>query len=325
MSTIRVLRAQFEAEQHMAWQALHLPESAANSGASSSSSQPAAPTLAPLHARNAAHTPSLPVAPFPGPPAYPGDDSQIPTLPVAPFPGPPVYPGDDSQIPTPPVAPFPGPPAYPGTPVRTCWVRFLHAAFGYDPLRVLIGQNVFAPSLSYANMTEYRLVREGFRTVTVTSASGGRPILLRSELPFRAGEMMTVAIIDGENGLEFIQLSDSICKSQMGGCGAIRMANLSLNSPPLDMRLYDGDAVFTDVRYREVTPFQQMRCGNYLFYLIRTAPQLGAAPPADGLPLYEPLVSFDIDVRQHATYTCYVLGRVGVPGQILQILVAEDE
>ena len=198
-------------------------------------------------------------------------------------------------------------------------MRFLHAAFGYDPLRVLIGQSVFAPSIAYANMTEYRLVREGFRTVTITSASGGRPILLRRELPFRAGERITVAIMDGENGLELLQLSDSICQNQMGGCGAIRMANLSFDSPPLDMRLYNGETVFSDVRYREVTPFSQIRCGNHLFYLIRTAPQA-----VGNQPLYEPLVSFDITVRQNAAYTCYVLGRVGVPGQVLQLLVAED-
>ena len=340
MSTLRILRAQFEAEEHMAWQALHLPACSypARPAASHSQVLPVSAPAARAAAASAENIPSLPIAPAPDIPAYPGEDTpslpiapapdipaypgeDTPSLPIAPAPDIPAYPGDD--VPTFPIAPVPGIPVYPGPEAnRTCWVRFLHAAVGYDPLRILVGSRVFSSSLSYANMTEYRLVRDGFRDVVITSAAGARPILLRRDIPFRAGDRITVAIIDTDDGLELMQIPDVPCQNQMGGCGSMRMVNLAFNSPPLDMRLYDGSIIFGDVRYREVTPFKPVRCGDYLFYLIRTSPC--AEPEPHSVP-YEPLVSFGIDVRPRTTYTCYVLGRVGVPGQLLQLLVAEDD
>ncbi len=302
MSTLQILRAQCEPEKHMTWQALHLPACSYLSEPADSASKALPVSAAPVYQTAAAgeNTPSLPIAPAPGIPAYPGEDT--PSLPIAPAPGIPAYPGPDAG--------------------RPCQVRFLHAAFGYDPLRILVGSRVFSASLAYAGMTEYRLVKDGFRDVVITNAVGARPILLRRDIPFRAGDRITVAIIDTDEGLELIQIPDIPCQTQMGGCGSMRMVNLAFNSPPLDMRLYDGSIVFGDVRYREVTPFKPVRCGDYMFYLIPTAPCTN--PGLDTLP-YEPLVSFGINVRPRATYTCYVLGRVGVPGQLLQLLVAEDE
>lgn len=304
MSSIRILRAQFEAEELMAWQALNIPPT-----------QPAAQAAA------GRGTPSLPAAQAPGTPASPGNDGI--DLPIAPFPTPPVYPGDDGiDLP---IAPAPTPPAYPGpSQVRTGWVRFLHAATGYDPLRILVHSRLFTPSLSYANMTEYRLVQDGYHDVVITPATGARPILLRKTIPFRAGDQVTLAIIDTDMGLDLLQVPDIPCQNPMGGCGSLRMVNLSFNSPPLDMRLYDGGIVLSDVRYREITPFKPFRCGDYLFYLIRTSPVAGSSGDPGSVP-YEPLVSFGIHIKPHATYTCYVIGHIGVPGQVLQLLVAEDE
>lgn len=274
-------------------------------------------------------TPSLPIAPEGGLPVDPGtgngNGSNIPSTPIAPPGGLPVEPGPGPSLPNRPGLPgiiIPIPPT-----TGYAEVRFLHAAINAVPVSISIGSRNLATNLRYAESTNYSRVADGFRTVTVMSARSPRSVLLRKNIPFRAGERMTLAIINTATGIDLLTVPDNMCASRPQGFACFRMVNLSFNSVPLDLILYDGRVVFADVRFKEITTYRRARPGEYGFYVavtpatpytmlssnvdIETMEDLPQTVADNYIPGYgdlEPIVSFTESFRAGVNYTAYVIG-----------------
>ena len=265
-------------------------------------------------------SPSLPIAPPDDQtPIYPGpDESQIPSLPIAPDNQIPAYPGNMGD----------GSVSYPGL----CRIRFLFAAVNYDPVNISIGPRRLATRLAYGNLSCYSLVLDGFRTFTVTLSDSPRTILLRKTVPLRAGETLTLALINTFDGVDLLQIPDSICDNRSRGMACFRAVNLSPNSGALDISLTDGRVVYSDLRYKEVAPCKQARPGRYhvlvsstLDYVpeedIETLTGMSASPASDLSE--EALLNFSTTLRAGVLYTVYLIGRVaGTPA--LSTLIAEN-
>ena len=290
---------------------------------------------------------STPVIPLPNPgeggPVYPGPDASTPVIPLPnPGEGGPVYPGPDASTP---VIPLPNPgeggPVYPGPPSvswpnlcyyctagRNAAVRFLNAAEGYNPFRVFLNNNLIVNSLSFGALTPYGRVTNGYQMVTVTGPDGY--IYLQKSLPFRADSQYTVAVTKTASGLDLTQITDDSCPHPEN-LSCLRLCNLAYNSNPLDLLLANGRVIYTDVRFRESTPFKRIRPGDHQFYLAETgqyaAPYLGTVDLVDNsaevYPLSELLVSFYLTVRSNISYTIFVLSRGSTPDAI-GLLAVED-
>ncbi len=278
-----------------------------------------------------------PVIPLPYPgeggPVYPGDGPAAePVIPL-PYPGEggPVYPGDSQE----PVIPLPYPgeggPVYPGNQpaVRpgTSQVRFLNAAYNYPALRITVDNSRFASGLGYASVTSYGRVRAGYRTVTVSNTNGR--VYLRRSLPFQTNGLTTVAVINTAGGLNLLQIADSCC-APPNGWSSLRVGNLAYNTGPLDVIMSDGRVVWSDLRFKEVSPFKRIAPGTYQFFYADT--NLAPMSPALAierldpawLGVYPPQETFgsvylDVDVGER--YTVYLLqkgsGRNNIQNLIL--------
>lgn len=204
-----------------------------------------------------------------------------------------------------------------------CRVRFLNASATYSPLRILIGSRLITSNLPYANMTTYNNIQEGFRTVTITSAASPRIILFQGKIPFNSAEVITLAIIRSINGLELLRISDAYTLTNPMDRGGIRLANLAYNSPPLDLFLVNGRAVFSDVRYKEVTLFKQASPRKYEFYLAQTPyfiePRYSDIETIEDMPIvmpygaYDSIARFSLDIKAGIMYTIYILGNWPCP------------
>lgn len=202
--------------------------------------------------------------------------------------------------------------------MRFCRIRFLNATEGYGAFRISIGSRLVTNALSYACMTPYGNVAEGFRIVTITSAASPRTVLFQREIPFNAGELITLAIIKAPQGLDVLRISDAYSLNNPDNRGGIRMANLVFNSLPLDLFLTNGRAVFSDVRYKEVTLFKQARPRVYNFYLAETPYYIESRyddiEVIEDMPImlqygnYEAIARFSLDIKANTMYTIYVLG-----------------
>ena len=219
-----------------------------------------------------------PVAPLPNPgegdPVFPGGPTDEPMIPLpTPGEGGPVAPeGPGGQ----PVIPLPNPgeggPVFPGGVIVPIWpryarVRFLNAAYGYRPFRVLVNRSRVVNWLGYAALSGYGPIPAGYQTITVTGPNGY--VYIQKNLPFQANQPCTVAIINTANGLDLLQIPDSCCTPN-GNYSNFRVSNLALNSKPMDVLLGDGRVVYGDVRYKETTAYKRIRPGAYQFFFAET-------------------------------------------------------
>lgn len=304
-----------------------MPDSTQNPSASTEEMNAAANTW-----QDPSQIPTTPIAPEGGIPAYPGDDSaNIPTTPIAPEGGQPAYPGN--MMPWPDFRPIqpdfrPSQPDFPmiSFPVQTPpsvsyygQVRFLNASTNGMTLDVLIdGQNVFSGS-SFATVSNYSQISDGFHTITVRRTNG--PILYQQTLAFVSGEWVTMVILDHSGGVTLTKVSDMGCTNVPSGYGCLRVANMSYNGSSYDVRLFNNQVVFAGVGYKEVTSFKQASAGNYTFFVTSAQYNLSAFNELPTLVLAaiigssctncaisNPLLTYNVNVQPGRIYTSYIIG-----------------
>lgn len=250
--------------------------------------------------------------------------------PVIPLPNPgeggAVYPGTPNQVI--PILPLPNLPCFFCNDNSNGQVRFLNGAVGYQPFRVIINRRLITSSLDFAGLTTYGAVSSGFQTVTITGQDGY--IYIQKTIPFKAGEKNTIAIINTANGLDLLQIDDTPC-NKASNISCFRAINLAYYSNPLDLILYDGRIVYSDIRYKEVTVFKRIQPGAYSFYLAETELQpLLQFEDIETLDsaritaeIQEALLSFYMDVKPNCLYTVYILNW-NPSASALQTLIVED-
>lgn len=284
-----------------------------------------------------AGVPTTPVAPTGGQPVYPGNEG-IPTTPVAPTGGLPVYPGDEG-VPTTPIAPPDGYPVdpgypdyvwpiYPSYPLPTpglpsvsyySQVRFLNASTNGSTLEVFIdNQNVLSGS-TFATVSIYISVTDGFHTVMVRQTSGR--ILYQQTQAFVSGEKMTMVILDTPTGVTLARVSDMGCTNIPSGYGCCRVANMSYSGSSYDVRLFNNQIVFAGVGYKEVTSYKQAAAGNYTFFvtnsqiavsIVQELPVIILSALVSGncptCGVNNPLLTYSLNIAAGKAYTSYIIG-----------------
>lgn len=277
------------------------------------------------------------------------------TIPANPNDALPVYPTTPEQPSEPnypvfPIAPEGGRPTWPNGGVCTecticpgcgnnstnvAQVRFLHAALNTPAVNIAIGNQNIVPGLTYSNLSAYTSAYSGFRTITVTTARTPRMVLVQKTFPIRSGDVYTFALINTVSGVDLLQISDTSCNNDFTDLGCMRVVALSPNAPALDVRLSDGRLVYSDIQYKEVTPFKRIRPGSYNFLVSETMPQ--AVPLEVDIetiddfsimqsrifPDYvpDPLLTFSLQVKANVQYTVYLIGRVGGTPSFSTLLV----
>ncbi len=282
---------------------------------------------------------NTPVIPLPnpgegGPVVTPDDEAGIPIIPL-PNPGeggPIANPGINGNIT---VIPIPLPNTGGSGTIITNWpssatVRFLNAAYGYQPFRIFVNNRRAVNFLGYASISTYGRFLSGFQTVTVTGIDGY--VYIQKTLPFEAGSKSTVAVINRPGGLDIIQIQDTCCAPN-NSTSNFRVSNLAYNSGPIDVLLGDGRVIYADVNFKETTEYKRIQPGEYQFIFAQT----NLMPMPDYLdiesldsafigmyPLPETVASLYINIQPNANYTVFLLNN-GPSGDSLQTLVVEDK
>ena len=149
-------------------------------------------------------------------------------------------------------------------------VRILNASTGYQPFYVYIGNWMVASGLANGDITSYVQAASGTQTITVSGANGY--VYIQKQVQVRASSSMTIAIINTASGLDIMEISDISCNAP-SGTSCLRACNLSQNLGPFDVSIGNQNSsymAFTNVRYREVTPYTSFYPGWYQLYIART-------------------------------------------------------
>lgn len=236
-------------------------------------------------------TPSLPSMPPSG-----GGNGGRPNRPDRPnrpggFPG-----GQWSPIAVYPIPVFPGNmPGGSNNRPSYCTIRFLNAAAGFDPVNISIGNKTVVHQVPYGEVTSYYTETTGFKQIIVTEAGRRGVVLARERFLFNDGDVYTIALVNGMNGISMVLVPDFPCRNQMRNFACIRAANLSYNAPAIDVVNRTGRIVFDDLRFKSVSAYRQFMEGQQMFLV--TEAESGAE-------------IFDLTewVEPGKMYTLYVIG-----------------
>ena len=179
----------------------------------------------------------------------------------------PIFPGNSGSVTVIPGVTFP---CYNCIATSFGRVRILNASTGYQPFYVYLGNWMIASGLGNGDITGYVQSASGTQTVTVSGANGY--VYIQKTIQVRASASMTIAIINTASGLDIMEISDISCNAP-SGTSCLRACNLSLNLGPFDVSIGSQNSsytAFTNVRYREVTPYTSFYPGWYQLYISRT-------------------------------------------------------
>ena len=179
----------------------------------------------------------------------------------------PIFPGNSGSVTVIPGITFP---CYNCIATSFGRVRILNASTGYQPFYVYLGNWMIASGLGNGDITGYVQSASGTQTVTVSGANGY--VYIQKTIQVRASASMTIAIINTASGLDIMEISDISCNAP-SGTSCLRACNLSLNLGPFDVSIGSQNSsytAFTNVRYREVTPYTSFYPGWYQLYISRT-------------------------------------------------------
>ena len=179
----------------------------------------------------------------------------------------PIFPGNSGSVTVIPGVTFP---CYNCIATSFGRVRILNASTGYQPFYVYLGNWMVASGLGNGDITGYVQSASGTQTVTVSGANGY--VYIQKTIQVRASASMTIAIINTASGLDIMEISDISCNAP-SGTSCLRACNLSLNLGPFDVSIGSQNSsytAFTNVRYREVTPYTSFYPGWYQLYISRT-------------------------------------------------------
>ncbi len=207
----------------------------------------------------------IPVIPLPNP----GEGGPVNSGNRPPFPPifRPVFPGGSGAVTVIPGITFP---CYSCSSAPYGRVRILNGSSGYHPFYVYLGSWLVASSLGNGDITRYVQAVPGRQTVTISGADGY--VYVQKQIQVRSSSSMTLAIINTASGLDVMEISDLSCSAPSGNA-CLRVCSLSQDLGPFDVTLESGRnsyTPFTNIRYREVTPYTSFYPGWYQMYISRT-------------------------------------------------------
>ncbi len=294
-----------------------------------------------------------PTTPLPnqgeGGPVYSPDETQD-AMPVAPLPnvgeGGPVFPGNmfpGNNMPNRPDMSMPGmgenrPPMAggiagiigtiisshprPNQPCRFCApnmnrtgaIRFLNATTGYNPFMIYVNENEFSEDFGFAELTEYEYVTVGTPTITIMGENGY--IFLQKQIEVRLNDIMTLAIVNTDNGLDLQMIMDQGC-TRGSNLSCIRAVNFAYNSGSLSVNIGNQRVNFPNLRYRAVANFEQIWPSLYVYTVSR---ELGARRPG----VNNILLAAPLNVQADRNYTIYLLNWNANSVDTIKALIVED-
>lgn len=185
-----------------------------------------------------------------------------------------------------------------------CQTRFLNAAQNYFPLLVSLGLRVISSRLSYKEITPYSKAKESYCSLIIAESSNPTNILLRKSLAIVGGEIKTIAITTSTNGLQISQISDEGCSSKEYQTSCIRFVNLSYGGTNFNIKLTNGETVFDNVEFDEITPYKKIPPGNYQFEVYENSPILPLRKAN------QPVLTFPVEIKGYETITVYLVGQI---------------
>ncbi len=190
------------------------------------------------------------------------------------------------------------------------YIRAAHTVPDAPNVDIYANDIVIAENLSYGNLTDYVPIPDGMYKITLYAAGTKDNPVLTNMLQVNSNTVMTIAAVGTLNNIGFLGITDA-SESSDPDMAMIRFLHLSPDAPAVDITMLDGTVLFSDISYKEITPYLAAPPATYTLQVrIADTPNVVLTVP-------------EINVAAGKCYTIYAIGLVkGTPA--LQALLVMD-
>ncbi len=193
---------------------------------------------------------------------------------------------------------------------NSAYVRLLHAVPNAPAVDVYANGMLIARNLNYREFTEYQAFRAGTYQIEVFPTGRRDNPVLRTTVTLPDLSIFTVAVVGELPNISLLPIAEPKLPIPQGMV-MLRFSHLAPTAPNVDVILSNGTVLFSDVRFKETTPYIIVPPQTY-HIRVRVS-------GTDHVVLDVP----NIHLLPDRFYTIYAIGLVnGQPG--LQVLIPLD-
>ncbi|WP_054636325.1 DUF4397 domain-containing protein [Thalassobacillus sp. C254] len=140
-------------------------------------------------------------------------------------------------------------------------VRFLHASPGTPAIDVYVnGEQVF-DNVSYQILSRYLTFPEGEHEIEIYEAGQTETPVLSGTVSLEEDEHYTFAVGGTLDNLDFYEVTEA--QEAPADAAMVRFWHLSPDAPAVDITDEEGEVIFSDVSFGEVTEYAELSPGSY--------------------------------------------------------------
>ena len=162
------------------------------------------------------------------------------------------------------------------------YIRAFHAVPDAPNVDIYANDQLIAKSLAYGDYTSYSPVPAGDYKVSLYPAGKKEDPIITNMLTVKDNSILTVAAVGTLSDIGFLAVTDAN-KPMIQNMAMARFLHLSPNAPNVDITLPDGTVIFSNVAYKQITPYIAAPPMNYTLQIrvagtpnvVMTIPNIG--------------------------------------------------
>ena len=143
------------------------------------------------------------------------------------------------------------------------YVRFLNASPSEEKLDYYLGNTLASPTLGFGCFSGYVKVPLGVNEFKITKAGNKDAVIARISLPFRQGEVYTVAAIHSDGETMAYGINEPTERTNTD-CGHLRVCHLAPAIGKADVNA-NGYNILGSIDYLEISKYMCIKPGKYEF------------------------------------------------------------
>lgn len=173
-------------------------------------------------------------------------------------------------------------------------VRVFHAAPQAPAVDIYTNGILTFSNVSYKDFTKYNYLLSGTHTIDLYVTGTTETPVLSQILQIPTEEMFTLSITGNLDNLSILPIQESIDEEPSNEYSVVRVAHLSPDAPAVDITI-NGDVLFTDIEFREVSDYVDVNVGSY---------NISVVDSSNG----DIALQLSVQLNADRIYTIYIIG-----------------
>lgn len=191
-------------------------------------------------------------------------------------------------------------------------MRILHAVPNAPNVDVYANGTLIFNDIAFGEYTPYLMLDEERNRIEVYEVGTKETPIVSSNLTNIEDRFLTVAITGMQENIGLAGIID-VDTPVDPGMAMVRFAHLAPNAPGVDITTTNGNIIFEDVTYREITSYLGIPPTNFAFEVRGT----GTETPI--------LTVTDFEPEGDAFYTIYAIGLVSEQPELSALIIRDGE